>query len=233
MSPPAGSGRGWSEDEEQRLRREICLAGESCERRGLIAGADGNLSARLGEDALLVTPAGATKGHLAPEQLVLTDLGGRVLGGAQRPSTEIGIHLAAYHERPDARAVVHAHPPHAVALTLAGIDLETPVIPELVATFGAIPTAPYATPGTDELPASIRALVRRCDAVLMQSHGALVLAGSPLAAFARMDSLEHAARILWLAHALGRGVAQLPEASVARLRPPARVQGTAADSQGP
>ncbi len=232
MASGSASEDGWS-DEETRLRGELCRVGELCYRRGLIAGADGNLSARLSDGTLLITRAGALKGLLGPEEIARIDLAGRGIGPGPRPSTEAGIHLVAYRERPDVAAVVHAHPPHAVALTLAGIDLEAPVIPELVAALGGIPTAPFATPGTDELPASIRALVRRADAVLLKSHGARTVGRDPLEAFARMDMVEHAARILWLAHALGRGVDELPAAAVARLRRAGPgAQGHAADPQG-
>jgi len=121
-----------------------------------------------------------------------------------------------YRERPDVRAVLHCHPPHAVALTLAGIDMQIPVIPEIIVTIGGIPTAPFATPGTDELPNSIQAIVRCSDTVVMQNHGSVTLGANLLDAFKKLDMLEHTAKILWLANCVGTVKPLEPEA-VAKL----------------
>jgi L-fuculose-phosphate aldolase len=139
--------RGWS-DEEARLRNAICEIGKLCYSKNYIVGADGNLSARMADGTVLITPAGAMKGFLSPEHIAHVDMSGRVLDNGPRCSTETGIHLVAYAERPEMRAVLHCHPPHAVAMTIAGVDLQTPVIPEIIVTIGGIPTAPFGTPGT-------------------------------------------------------------------------------------
>jgi L-fuculose-phosphate aldolase len=194
--------RGWS-DEEARLRSAICEIGKLCYAKGFIVGADGNLSVRLNDETVLITPAGAMKGFLQPEQLAHIDMQGRVLDNGPRCSTEAGIHLVSYRERSDVRAVLHCHPPHAVALTLAGIDMQIPLIPEIIVTIGGIPTAPFATPGTDELPNSIREIVRCSDTVVMQNHGSVTLGSNLLDAFKKLDMLEHTAKILWLANCVG------------------------------
>lgn len=203
--------RGWSE-EEARLRTAICEIGKLAYSKGYIVGADGNLSARMGDGTVLITPAGAMKGFLSPQHLAHIDLQGRVLDGGPKCSTEVGIHLVAYRERPEMRAVLHCHPPHAVALTIAGIDMQTPVIPEIIVTIGGIPTAPYGTPGTDELPESIRTLVKCSDTLVMQNHGSVTIGTNLLDAFKKLDMLEHTAKILWLAHCLGRVNALSPDA---------------------
>ena len=177
--------------------------GALCYQRGLIAGADGNISARMSDGNILVTPRGAMKGLLEPHHLARVDPQGRVLDTGPQPSTEIGIHLVSYAERPDVMAVVHAHPPHAVALSIAGIDLTEPVIPEIVVTIGGTPTTPLATPGTSELPESIRDVVRSSDTLVMRNHGALAVGSNLMDAFKKLDMVEHMARILWLAHAVG------------------------------
>jgi L-fuculose-phosphate aldolase len=114
------------------------------------------------------------------------------------------------------RAVLHCHPPHAVAMTIAGIDLQTPIIPEIIVTIGGIPTAPFGTPGTDELPESIRAIVRCSDTVVMQNHGSVTLGANLLEAFKKLDMLEHTAKILWIAHCVGK-VNPLPPEVVRKL----------------
>ena len=207
--------RGWT-DEEARLRQAICEIGRLCYARNYIVGADGNLSARLADGTVLITPAGAMKGFLSPEHLAHVDARGQVVDHGPKSSTEVGIHLVSYAERPDVRAVLHCHPPHAVALTLAGIDMQLPVIPEIIVTIGGIPTAPFGTPGTDELPESIRAIVRCSDTVVMQNHGSVTLGSNLLDAYKKLDMLEHTARILWLANCVGT-VKPLPADAVQKL----------------
>jgi L-fuculose-phosphate aldolase len=207
--------RGWS-DEETRLRCAICEIGKLAYSKGYIVGADGNISARMNDGTILITPAGAMKGFLSPEHLAHVDLSGKVIDNGPRCSTETGIHLVSYVERPDMRAVLHCHPPHAVAMTIAGIDLQTPIIPEIIVTIGGIPTAPFGTPGTDELPESIRAIIKCSDTVVMQNHGSVTLGVNLLDAFKKLDMLEHTAKILWLAHCVGK-VNPLPPEAVRKL----------------
>jgi len=223
-APERGAGqRGWTE-EETRLRSAICELGKLCYQRNYIVGADGNLSARLADGTVLITPAGAMKGFLSPVHLARIDLAGRVVDGGPQPSSEAGIHLVAYHERPEMKAVLHCHPPHAVALTLAGIDMQVPVIPEIIVTIGGIPTAPYGTPGTPELPESIRALVKCSDTLVMQNHGSVTLGLHLMDAYKKLDMLEHTARILWLANCVGTVKPLSPEA-VAKLLATRRTLG--------
>ena len=207
--------RGWS-DEEARLRNAICEIGRLAYSRNYIVGADGNISARMIDGSVLITPAGAMKGFLSPEHVAHIDIQGRVIDNGPKCSTEVGIHLVAYRERPEMRAVLHCHPPHAVALTIAGIDMQTPIIPEIIVTIGGIPTAPFGTPGTDELPESIRAIIRCSDTLVMQNHGSVTIGANLLDAYKKLDMLEHTARILWLAHCVGK-VHPLPPDVVKKL----------------
>ncbi len=204
-------------DEIPRLRSALCRVGALCYQKGYIVGADGNLSVRLRDGSLLVTPAGAMKGFLEPHHLAHVDREGRVLDGGPRPSSELAIHLVSYAERPEVEAVIHTHPPHAVALSIAGVDLELPVIPEVIVTIGGTPTTAYATPGTHELPDSIRAVVRCSDTLIMKNHGAVTLGTNLMDAFKKLDMLEHTARILWLVHALKGSIEPLPDEAVRKL----------------
>ncbi len=200
----------WSE-EETRLRRAICEIGRLCYQRFYIVGADGNISVRLADGTILITPAGAMKGFLEPHHLAHIDGKGAVLDGGPRASTEAGIHLVAYEERPEMKAVVHAHPPHAVAMTIAGIDLSAPFIPEIIVTIGGIPTANFGTPGTPELAESIRAIVKCSDTVVMTNHGSVTLGSNLMDAYKKLDMVEHTAKILWLAHTVGHAKPLPPE----------------------
>jgi L-fuculose-phosphate aldolase len=207
---------GWSH-EEARLRNAICEIGALCYQKSFIVGADGNISARMADGTLLITPAGAMKGFLQPEHMAHVDMQGVVVDDGPHCSTETGIHLVSYEERPDMKAVLHCHPPHAVALTIAGIDLQQPVIPEIIVTIGGIPTAPFGTPGTHELPDSIREIVRCSDTLVMQNHGSVTLGVNLLDAFKKLDMLEHTARILWLAHTVKGDLDPLPPEAVKKL----------------
>ena len=186
-------------EEEGRLRQAICRIGELCYQRFYIVGADGNISARMSDGTLLITPAGAMKGFLQPHHIAHIDMSGQPVDDGPRASTEVGIHLVSYEERPEMRAMVHAHPPHAVAMTIAGIDLQMPIIPEIIVTIGGIPTAPFGTPGTPELPESIREILRCSDTMIMQNHGSVTLGTNLMDAYKKLDMLEHTAKILWLA----------------------------------
>lgn len=200
-----------------RLRQALCRVGALCYEKGLVAGADGNLSVRLADGTILITPPGAMKGFLQPAHIAHIDLEGRVLDGGPRASSETPVHLVAYHERPDMHAVIHTHPPHAVAMTVAGIDMQVPIIPEVIATIGGVPTTPLATPGTAELAESIRSIIRCSDTLLMKNHGAVTLGTNLMEAFKKLDMVEHTARILWLAHTARGGLDALPPDAVAKI----------------
>ncbi len=225
MNPEGTPARGPWSDEEARLRQALCRIGALCYQRNFIVGADGNLSARMSDGTILITPAGAMKGFLEPQHLAHIDMQGKVLDGGPKCSTETGIHLVAYLERPDIKAVVHAHPPHAVAMTVAGIDMQLPIIPEIVVTIGGIPTTPMATPGTPELPESIRTTIRCSDTLIMKNHGSVCVGANLLDAFKKLDMIEHTARILWLAHVARGGLEPLPAEDVRKLLATRRLLG--------
>ncbi len=203
------------------LAREICRAGQRLAERGLIAGTDGNIAARLAPDRLLVTPAGRDKGELAPGDLVEVDFEGRPVRGSLRPTTELGMHLAILAQRPDVAAVVHAHPPVATGFAVAGKMLGDGALAELVTQFGMVPVVPYGAPGTPELGERVRPFAREHDALLLANHGAVTLGSSVEAACHRMESLEQGARILLVARLLG-GARQLSPEEIARLVAPRR-----------
>ena len=162
------------------------------------------MSVRLGEDRFLVTPSGASKGHLAPGDLVVVNGRGEVVRGRGRASTELRMHLAAYASRPDVRAVVHAHPITAVALTVAGLPPPNDLVPEAAVTLGEVAVARFAVPGTEEVPASLAPLWAGHDVVLLERHGALALGRTLAEAFDRIETLERVSRIALVARIAGR-----------------------------
>jgi L-fuculose-phosphate aldolase len=200
--------------DERDVRCDIVEVGRRLYARGLISGNEGNVSVRLG-DVLLVTPPGVCKGFLSPEMIVKADLTGRPIDG-QRASTEVLMHTAVYRRRPDAAAVVHAHPPVATGFAVAGIALDQPLIAEAVVTLGKVPVVPYGTPSTPELADNVGAAVCSAQALLMANHGALTVGDSLYRAWERMEALEQVARITVVTRLLGV-TNLLPAADVARL----------------
>jgi len=188
------------------LRLDIVEVGRRLWTRGYVASNDGNISVRLPGDRLLVTPASVSKGFMSPEMMVITDMDGRVIEGApgRKASSEILMHLVAYRHRPDVHAVVHAHPPLSTGFAVAGIPLDRAVLAEVVTTLGAIPIADYATPSTPALPAAVEPYVKTHDAMLLANHGALALGADLFAAYYKMETIEHFARISLVARMLGR-----------------------------
>lgn len=209
--------------QERELREAICEAGRRMYEQGFAAGSDGNLSVRLDDEHILITPSGFSKGHLNPEQLVTITLGGDHIDSYHparrdlRPSSERTMHLTAYRQRPDVRAVIHAHPPMAIACTVAGLDLDRCALPEIIYHLGTIPTAPYSTPGTPEGAEAVRDLVPDHDALLLDRHGSLTLGEDIYQALMRLEWIEQAARVM-LAAASVAPVQDLPEAAVGALQ---------------
>jgi L-fuculose-phosphate aldolase len=198
------------------LRAQLVEIGRRLHARDLIGAGEGNVSCRLAPDRFLVTPSGANKGYLAPGDLVVVDAAGAVVEGKGRASTELRMHLAAYAARPDVAAIVHAHPITAVALTVAGVPPPNDLVPEAAVTLGEIAVAPFATPGTDEVPASLAPLLPRHDVILLARHGALTLGRTLDEAFDRMETLERVARIALVARVAGR-CEPLPAEAVAKV----------------
>ncbi len=210
------------------MRSFVCEIGRRLHSRGLVAGADGNITVRLPRGRLLATPSGVSKGFMRPDQIVLTDLEGKAVGGGN-PSSEILLHLAVYRKRADVGAVVHAHPPSAVAMTVAGASLEQCIMPEVLVYMGTIPTTRYATPSSPEGAQVIEGLIEKHDALLLDRHGAVTVGPDLEAAWQRMEKLEHFAQVVVAARQLGQ-VRTLSDEELARLERNAAALGYAVDT---
>jgi L-fuculose-phosphate aldolase len=189
---------------ESSLRADIVEVGRRMYARGYTASNDGNISVRLDEDRLLMTPKSVCKGFMTPDMMCITDRDGRKLQGDRDPSSEMLMHLEVYRQRPDVRAVVHAHPPTATGFAVAGIPLDRAVLAEVVTTLGSIPIAEYATPATTELPEAVRKYIKAHDGMLLANHGALTVGADLLGAYYKMETIEHFAKISLVARLLGR-----------------------------
>jgi L-fuculose-phosphate aldolase len=188
---------------EESLRADIVEIGRRLHDRAYIASNDGNISVRLEGDLILTTPKSVSKGFMTPDMMVVTDMGGRKVRGHREPSSELLMHLEVYRSRPDVRAVVHAHPPVATGFAVAGIPLDRAVLAEVITTLGSVPIAEYGTPSTQELPDAVRKFIKAHDGLLLANHGALTVAGELFAAYYKMETVEHFARISLVARLLG------------------------------
>ena len=190
---------------EWELKDLILEIGRRIWSRGFVASNDGNISVRLGENELLTTPHGVSKGFMTKDMIIKVDMNGKVISGSSNyhPSSELKMHIEVYKERPDIKSVVHAHPPYATSFAVAGIPLNKCVLPEAIIIIGAVPTAKYGLPSTKEIPDAIREHIKNSDAILLENHGALTLGGDLLSAYHNMETLELTASIVWKAIQLG------------------------------
>ena len=203
-----------SNDVIDSLRAEIVRIGRLMHQHEYVDGASGNLSARIGPDRILATPSGAAKGFLDPDQLLVLDMQGQAAEPhppGLKPTSELLMHLEAYHRRPDVHAVIHAHPITSVALSIAGISLAECIIPEAVVILGLVPTTPYATPASEENQRAIRELVVSHDAIILRNHGTLTVGPDLWRAYLKLETLEHTAKTIALAKILGAAPSLPPE----------------------
>ena len=185
------------------VRAEIVEVGRRLHQSGMIAGTDGNISVRLDDNRIMITPSGVSKGHLKADDMVIVDVNGRHLQGKGRGSSEMAMHLFVYRNRPEIRACVHAHPIHATAFAVAGLALAEDVLPEVVVFVGGIPLTDYAPPGTDAVPKSLEPFIEKQNAFLLRNHGLLTIGRSLDEALFRHETVEHYAHIVSVARQLG------------------------------
>ena len=208
--------------DEHTLRRELVRFSKLIARLGFAPGTAGNLSVRLDRDRLLITPTGMSKRLLQSADIVIVDLRGHLLAGSRNATSELSMHLAIYHLRPDVHAVVHSHPPVATAFACSGRGLDDSLCQEAIMTLGAVPLARYATTGTDEVAASLAPFIPTHDAILMENHGAVTCGATLLQAFLCTETLEHLAQVALACHQLGSprplGAAQVEQLHRARMK---------------
>ncbi|MGO6701463.1 3-oxo-tetronate 4-phosphate decarboxylase [Rhizobium ruizarguesonis] len=186
---------------DARLREEICRYGRSLFERGLTPGSSGNISLRLEDGGWLVTPTKASLGFLDPARISRLDAEGRLLSG-DKPTKEIPLHTALYDTRGSARAIVHLHSTHAVALTmLPEIDPRAalpPMTPYYLMRAGETALVPYYRPGDPAVADAIRGLAGKYSSVLLANHGPVVAGDSLEAAVFATEELEETAKLYLL-----------------------------------
>lgn len=190
----------------EKQREEICEICHLLYQRGYVVSNDGNVSLRVEEDKILITPSGVGKGRMTPEMLVLCDLEGNVLEGDRYPSSESKMHLMVYRERKDVMSVVHAHPPMSTAFAICRRPLKERYLSEMVAGLGEVPVTEFAMLSTNEVADSVRPYVHDHSAVLLANHGSLAWGPTLISAFDRLETVEQTAKIYYYVSRLGGGV---------------------------
>ena len=189
------------------MKREMAEIGKRIWQKGFCAGNEGNHSVRLSEDRVLCTPTGLSKGFLDPDDMCVVDMDGEMVEpnprGRKRTS-EVKVHIAIYKTRPDIKAVIHSHPPHATAFAIAKVPLPAGIHPEAEVFLGKVPLAHYATPSKQDLPDSITPLIGpQTNSVLMGNHGSVSFSHSLIDAYYKLEILDAYCRILLLCKQVG------------------------------
>jgi L-fuculose-phosphate aldolase len=188
---------------EWKLKEQMCDIGRRIWLKGFCAGNEGNHSYRLSEDRILCTPTGISKGQLKPDDLCVVDMEGKQVSGKRGRTSEILLHLFIFKNRPDIRAVIHSHPPHATAFAVAGMELPTCVHPEAEVFLGRVPTARYVTPGDTRLGETLAPFVKDANTILLSNHGTVSYGSDLEDAYYKLEIVDAYSRILLLAKQVG------------------------------
>ncbi|MBC7420243.1 MAG: class II aldolase/adducin family protein [Bdellovibrio sp.] len=201
----------------QRVAQQIVDICERLHNRNMLAGADGNVSVRISDDEILITPTGIAKGFMDAGQMAVINLNGDILDG--KPSSERLMHLEVYRTCPKAKAIVHAHPPTAIAWSIAHPTLKklpSECLSEVILATGDIPFVPYARPGTEAMGDVLKSFLPHSRALILRSHGAITWGEDLDEAYRGMERIEHSSQILATAKQLG-GLHSLPAEEIAYL----------------
>jgi L-fuculose-phosphate aldolase len=190
---------------EWELKQQICDIGRRVYEQGFVAANDGNISVRVSENRYLCTPTMVSKGFLSPDDIAVVDAKGNQIAGRKPRTSEILLHLEIYKELPHIGAVVHAHPPHATAFAVAGVDVPSCILPEVEIFIGQVPIAEYETPGGKDFAETILPHLRRkANTILLANHGAVACDKDLEHAYFHLETLDMYCKILLLAKQIGK-----------------------------
>jgi L-fuculose-phosphate aldolase len=199
---------------EQQIKEDIIHTAIMLHHKNMLAACDGNISVRLDNDTIFITPSGKPKFLVTEEDIAVIDLNGKVIKG--KPSSEMLMHLEVYKMRADAKAVIHAHPPTAVAYSIAHPEAEE--IPaksfsELILAVGKIPVVPFQMPGSHEMGTALHPFIKESKVMVLARHGALSFGEDLIEAYNGMERLEHSCEMLLKAQNFG-GVTELDQETI-------------------
>lgn len=185
------------------LREELVEACHKVYEKGFVVAFDGNLSARIDENRILITRSGINKGDITLQDILTIDSEGNLLEGVGKVSTEAKLHLKVYNNRPDINSVIHCHPIYATAIAASMVEFPNNIFPEVILTLGKIPICKYATPSTKGLAESLNPYVDFANVMLLSNHGAVAVGENIKSAYYRMEKLEHVSKTISIAKSIG------------------------------
>src|ERR1700744_2264196 len=189
---------------DRKLKEEICEIGRRVYNKGFAAANDGNISIRVGENEVLCSPTMICKGFMTPDDICAVDMEGVQIAGKRKRTSEVLLHLAIMKNRPDVKAVVHCHPPHATAFAVAREPIPQCVLPEVEVFLGDVPITKYETPGGQVFAHTIIPFVKKANVIILANHGTVSYGETVEKAFWWTEILDAYCRILMLAKSLGR-----------------------------
>jgi len=189
---------------DRSLKEEICEIGRRVYNKGFAAANDGNISIRVGEDAVLCSPTMICKGFMKPEDICAVDMQGNQIAGKRKRTSEILLHLEIMRNRPDVKACVHCHPPHATAFAVANEAIPQCILPEIEVFMGEVPIAPYETPGGQDFAATVTPFLKSTNTIILKNHGTVSFGKTLEEAYWKTEILDAYCRILLLSHQLGK-----------------------------
>jgi L-fuculose-phosphate aldolase len=195
---------------DRALKEEICEIGRRVYNKGFAAANDGNISIRVGENEVLCSPTMICKGFMTPDDICAVDLKGNQIAGKRKRTSEILLHLAIMEDRPDIKAVVHCHPPHATAFAVTREPIPQCILPEIEVFMGEVPIAPYETPGGNAFADTVRPFLKSTNTIILSNHGTVSFGKTLEEAYWKTEILDAYCRILILSKQLG-GVTYLNE----------------------
>jgi L-fuculose-phosphate aldolase len=195
--------------EAEAIKAEIIRVGLKLWQRQYVDGNGGNISCRLTDEAVICTPTLCSKADLTPDDFCLVDYSGNQLAGARPRTSEILMHMEIYKAVPEARAVVHCHPPHATAYAITGQVPPTCIIPEFEVFVGRMGVAPYETPGTQKFAETVIPLAKDHNAILLSNHGIVCWADSVTHAEWYTEVVDTYCWTLMLAHQMGAPITNI------------------------
>ncbi len=195
----------------RQIKEQICEIGRRVYNKGFAAANDGNISYRVGENEVLCSPTMICKGFMTPDDICAVDLEGAQIAGKRKRTSEILLHLAIMKHRPDVKAVVHCHPPHATAFAVAREPIPQCVLPEIEVFMGEVPLAPYETPGGNAFANTVVPFLEKTNTIILTNHGTVSFGATLEEAYWKTEILDAYCRILILTKQLGGQVNYLNE----------------------
>jgi len=186
-----------------RYKQEICEIGRRIYAKDFAAANDGNISYRISENEVLVTPTMHNKGFLKPDDICTVNMQGEQIAGRKKRSSEALLHLEIFRQRPELKSIVHCHPPHATAFAIAREPIPQCVLPEVEIFIGDVPIARYETPGAQSFADTIIPFVDKSNIIVLANHGTVSYDMTVERAYWWTEVLDAYCRMLLLSKQLG------------------------------